>query len=337
MAIVVIVIVIIVAGAYATLSLTTHSTTSTTSTTTSSTSSFSSTSSSTTSSASSGSSTISIGMIAPLSGSNQAWGVLQVDGAQLAVNQINANGGVLGKQLKLVTQDEGASSATAITAAQILVSQDGVNFIIGPGLSGDVSAVLPFTYQNKVIEIITSASSDAIMTPPANHYLFRVGISDQGIAFYLVQWLKMIGAKGTVAYEAENYLYTSEIYNETQAYLANQTGITLLAPDYYPGTATDYSAAINKIAAEKPAAVLVVMSSTNSVDFQKQYAANPITATIPVNSADGLLDIPQNAQSVEAAVQGGMNNTFISFHLGSTPNFFSGLVRSRGFVTRFGE
>ena len=74
-------------------------------------------------------------MIAPLSGSNQAWGVLQVDGAQLAVNQINANGGVLGKQLKLVTQDEGATSATAITAAQILVSQDGVNFIIGPGLS----------------------------------------------------------------------------------------------------------------------------------------------------------------------------------------------------------
>lgn len=250
-----------------------------------------------------------IGMITPLSGTNAVDGALTVDGAQLAVNYINSHGGVLGRNLKLITQDEGSSTSTTVSAAQVLVKSDGVKFLIGPFFSGDVAAVLPLTYSNKVIEILTVSSEDSLMAPPLNTYLFRTTLSDYGYAQLAIQWLKIVNASNAV-YLAEDYAYAHEVGNDTKV-LASQAGINITSLSYYPDTATDYSSAINQIASSKPSAVIVVMEGSNGIDFQKQYSANPVTSKIPILNLESLLDEPSQAAAVDSSVPGGMQYVFL--------------------------
>ena len=269
---------------------------------------------------------ITIGMITPLSGTFQPDGIMVQYGAQLAINQINANGGVLGRPLKLVAQDEGSTTAETVNAAQVLVSDYNASFIIGPFFSGDVKSVLPTTYSHKVVEILSVSGVDSLMVSPQNQYLFRTTLDDYGGAQMLVQWLKMIGAKN-VMFEGEDYLYVHETYNQTSQ-LASAAGITLQPADYYPGDATDYSSAINKIATNKPDAVIVIMEGTNGIDFQKQYVANPITSKIPVLHYYSLLADVSNDQSIDAAVPNGMNGTFLGLTTYPTN-------QTQSFITQF--
>jgi len=268
-----------------------------------------------------------IGLEAPLSGSYAPSGEQVLQGAELAVAQINSRGGVLGHPLKIIAQDEGPTTSTAIQAAQILVTQDHVQFLIGPYWSGDVAAVMPYLYQHHVLEILTVSAVDSFMTPPYNAYTFRVGEDDHQNALLGVAFLNMTHA-GTFVYLGEDYLWTHEVYNFTLQMLP-QYGVnsTLLWAAYYPGTATDYSSAIARIAATHPGAVLVYMSGENSVDFIKQYVSNPATRNIPVLLVDTPLILPSYAQSVQAAVPGGINYVFIGapsdYVPGVTDKFFA--------------
>jgi len=252
---------------------------------------------------------IKIGLITPLSGIYAPDGTQVQQGAQMAVDQINAAGGLLGEQIQIFAQDEGATTSDTVNAAQILVNQQNVSFMIGPYFSGDVKATLPITTANKIVQILTVSSLDALMVPPQNQYLFRVTLPDSGYATMALSWLALVHAKSFV-YEAEDYGYAHEI----GGFLTNQSasaGVTMLSADYFPDSATDYSSAINKIASLKPDAVVVVMEGTNGLDFQKQYGGNPAVNTIPIFHLETLLILPTNAQSINAAVPGGINNVFV--------------------------
>jgi len=252
---------------------------------------------------------IPIGMVAPISGTFAEAGKWAVNGAQLAVEELNASGGVLGKQLRLVVQDEGQSTDTAISATQMLVQQEGVKFLIGPYWSGDVAAVLPLTSQNKIIQILTVSSLDALMVPPQNTYLFRVTLPDSGYAKAIVEWLKLIGAQ-KYAYLAEDYKYAHEVGDFSKKF-ASEAGIQCVFEGYYPGTATDYTVPINQVVAAKPDATVVIMEGTNGIDFQKQYSMNKEASKIPVLHFETLLIDSRQASSVEAANPGGMNYVFV--------------------------
>jgi branched-chain amino acid transport system substrate-binding protein len=252
---------------------------------------------------------IKIGLITPLSGIYAPDGMQVQQGAQVAADELNAAGGIMGRQVQIFAQDEGAKTSDTVNAAQILVNQQQVNFMIGPYFSGDVKAVLPITTSNKIVQILTVSSLDSLMVPPQNQYLFRVTLPDSGYAVMTIAWLNMIHAKSFV-YEAEDYGYAHEI----GSFLTNQSasaGLTMLSADYFPDTATDYSSAINKIATLKPDGVVVVMEGTNGIDFQKQYGANPAVNKIAIFHLETLLILPTNAQSINAAVPNGVNDVFV--------------------------
>ncbi|HUK50510.1 MAG TPA: ABC transporter substrate-binding protein [Terriglobales bacterium] len=252
---------------------------------------------------------IKIGLITPLSGIYAPDGMQVQQGAQVAADELNAAGGIMGQQVQILAQDEGSTTSDTVNAAQILVNQQQVNFMIGPYFSGDVKAVLPITTGQKIVQILTVSSLDSLMVPPQNKYLFRVTLPDSGYAVMALAWLSMIHAKSFV-YEAEDYGYAHEI----GGFLTNQStssGMNMLSSDYFPDTATDYSSAINKIASLKPDGVVVVMEGTNGIDFQKQYGANPAVNKIPIFHLETLLILPTNAQSINTAVPGAINNVFV--------------------------
>ncbi len=236
-----------------------------------------------------------------------ALGTQEIDGAQLAINEINAGGGVLGKQLKLITQDE-AGSQGATGAVNILVQQDHVQFLLGPFYSGEVESVLPTTYSSKVVELLISASLDTLLRPPQNSYLFMVNLDDNGSAFQAAQWLQMIHAKSYV-YVAEDYIYAHEVGNQTVKLLSG-TGITAAgSPIFVPGSATDYSSTISKIIGDNPSAIVVDMSGSNAITFDKQYSINPSTAKIPILFIWSILTGSSYVQSIGPS----SNMTFVGF------------------------
>jgi len=249
---------------------------------------------------------INIGIIAPLTGIGANHGAAMVNGFKLAAEEINGQGGVLGRRLNLIVQDEDDSSDMAGKAADLLISQYNVFAILGHYWTGGVSATMG--YKPMPIDIQTAASADFLMnnviTDPTDYNgMFRVGFSDSSMAFLAANWVTQIINAKTVWYVAEDYQWAHEVHD----FLLNSTssnGVTIAAADYFQSSTTDYTAEVAKIALAKPDATVVIMSGTNGIYFYKQYAANPATKKIPIFSVYTEFQRADIVQSTETAQPG---------------------------------
>ena len=102
------------------------------------------------------------GMLAPMSGSESAFGDYLKNGATLAVEEINAAGGVNGSKIELITEDDGCDPTSAVAAANKLVSQ-GVIASVGGYCSGATLPTLPIFLAAKVPMVIPAANSNALV------------------------------------------------------------------------------------------------------------------------------------------------------------------------------
>src|SRR5581483_10847464 len=104
---------------------------------------------------------VKIGTIWSLSGPGAGIGKLDQQGATLAVSQVNAEGGMQGRCIKLVVTDDGTNPTTAAQDVRQLIDQERVQFIVGPFFSSNSLASMPYMNQNKIININESALPDA--------------------------------------------------------------------------------------------------------------------------------------------------------------------------------
>lgn len=143
---------------------------------------------------------IKIGYMATLTGEGATWGQHERDGALLAIKEINAKGGVLGRPLELVCYDIKGKPEEAVNAIRRLIHDDKVVVIGGSNYSGVQLAVAPIADKGQVPVIATSATNPAVTVDPntgkVRPYMFRIAYTDpyQGrvIADYLI---KKCGAK----------------------------------------------------------------------------------------------------------------------------------------------
>ena len=118
---------------------------------------------------------IKIGFPMPLSGPASVYGVPVTKGAQMAVQEINASGGVLGRKLELLTRDSKASADEAVRLARELIIKDNVDFLSGTLTSAEAPAVSTIAKENKIV-FIAPTSKTIQLTSPANlhPYIFRL-------------------------------------------------------------------------------------------------------------------------------------------------------------------
>jgi len=135
--------------------------------------------------------TIKIGVSAPITGDHAADGSFMTKGIKLAVSEINKNGGVLGKNLELVVEDDQAIQNVTVNAVNILMSEK-VVAVIGPHYSTSVQATDPIFAKNK-IPYLTGGTSVALENV-GDPYFFRVRCADDlvapSVAKYAVETLK---------------------------------------------------------------------------------------------------------------------------------------------------
>ena len=135
--------------------------------------------------------TLKIGALVTLSGAGAAWGQALLYGAELAADDVNAKGGleVGGKKYKIevIPYDDKYQSGEAVTAANRLVSDDKVKYIIGPMGSAPALAVQPITEREKVVIMTLGFTSKALS--PEKPYSFRPNLTTEETSYPIIAWL----------------------------------------------------------------------------------------------------------------------------------------------------
>ncbi len=148
-----------------------------------------------------------IGMLFDYTGSLAEFGPNMETGAQLAIKQINAAGGVLGQDVELIKADSGTNPQVATEAATRLINVEGVQAIVGSLSSGVTIAVAEgVAVPNKVIMISPASTSPALSDVEDDDFLFRTTLSDAAQGLVLAQWAKEEGyTKAATTYTNNAY------------------------------------------------------------------------------------------------------------------------------------
>jgi branched-chain amino acid transport system substrate-binding protein len=152
--------------------------------------------------------TIKIGFPIPLSGPTAVYGKPILAGAQMAVAEINAKGGVLGKKFELLSRDSKANADEAVRLSRELIIKDSVDFLVGTLTSAEAPAVSTVAKENKIVFIAPTSKSTILTDPQHIHpYIFRVASNTdvEGLAgaTLMARWKDV----KTVATIAPDYAY----------------------------------------------------------------------------------------------------------------------------------
>ncbi|MBM7710342.1 ABC transporter substrate-binding protein [Enterococcus lemanii] len=145
--------------------------------------------------------TIKVGLNLELSGGTAGYGIQEKEGIELAVEKINAEGGILGKQVELVIKDNKSDNNEAASVAASLATNDKVVAIIGPATSGATKATIPNITKAQVPVITPSGTDDAVTLngDKVQEYVFRSCFQDSFQGVILAKYAQdELGAKNVV-------------------------------------------------------------------------------------------------------------------------------------------
>ncbi|MFB6609405.1 branched-chain amino acid ABC transporter substrate-binding protein [Agromyces sp. NPDC056379] len=194
---------------------------------------------------------IKIGMLAPFSGSESAFGEYMQNGAQLAVNEINADGGVLGRDLELLVEDDACDATTAVSGANKLVT-DGIVASVGGYCSGATLPTLPIFDEAGIPMVIPAANSNELVDQGLPGVFLINGTGDQQ-AEAAVTYAKQIGATN-VAVVDDATSYSADLAGAFTEQ-ATAAGLDVVVSETVTPGENDYSAVATTLATEQPALV----------------------------------------------------------------------------------
>ncbi len=191
-------------------------------------------------------------------------------GLQLAVEEINARGGVLGKKLTVITKDDGGKPADAVTAANELVSRDEVAMIAGGFFSNVGLALADYAKQKKVFYLAGEPLTDAMVWSGGNRYTFRLRPSNYMQAAMLAEEAAKLPAKrwATIAPNYEYGQSAVKVFKEILS--AKRPDIEWVGEQWPPQGKIDAGPVIQAIAALRPDAILNVTFGPDLVKLVRE-------------------------------------------------------------------
>ncbi len=213
--------------------------------------------------------TLKIGVPVGLSGANSVVAPSVVQAAELAVAEINAAGGVLGKQLELVVADDGSGAQGAQKAFDSLVFQKEVDVLISMETSAARNAGLPIVNRGKVPYIYTSFYEGRSCSP---WMYVNAWVPEQQVAPIVDHFMGAEGAK-TFFLIGSDYAFGRGMLDFTKKYIETKGG-EVLGEEYLPMDGTDWTAIISKLKSENPDALITsTAGGAPNVTLTKQLRA----------------------------------------------------------------
>jgi branched-chain amino acid transport system substrate-binding protein len=191
-------------------------------------------------------------------------------GWQLAVEEVNASGGINGKKLVVISKDDGGKPADAQTAANELVSSENVAILCGTFLSNIGLAVSDFAYQKKVFFLAAEPLTDAITWSKGNRYTFRLRPSNYMQAAMLAEAAAELPAKRWATI-APNYEYGQSAVGVFKKLMSEKRpDIQWVDEQWPPFNKIDAGPVVQALAAANPEAILNVTFGADLVKFVRE-------------------------------------------------------------------
>lgn len=220
---------------------------------------------------------IKIGVNQPLTGPFAASGNYIVEGAELAVKEINANGGVLGEQIELVIEDNKSNPTEAAAVAEKLIVSDKVPVMMGAWGSSLTLAAMPKLMQYEVPMLVETSSSSKI-TRQGNPYVFRISPPSWVEAQLFKKYLPQFDIK-KVDFLAINNDWGIGTINDFSEALEKE-GIEVGLKEMMDQGAQDLSAQLSKIKASDSDTIIVTTAVEQLTLLLKQASSLGITKQI---------------------------------------------------------
>ena len=213
-----------------------------------------------------------IGHLTPRTGFLGPLGEYAVQAADLAVEEINAKGGVLGRKIDLVKEDS-VNPQTASTKAERLIERDKVLCIVGEISSASCLAIAQVAQRTKNLYINTGGNSDALRGSNCNKYMFHVESQNS-------MYVKTVGralmaknmVKGKKWYSlTADYAFGHDLLKVAKRFMEANGG-QFAADELVPTDFSDFSTILTKIRNAKPDMVVSNLAGVQITNFLKQYA-----------------------------------------------------------------
>jgi branched-chain amino acid transport system substrate-binding protein len=213
---------------------------------------------------------IKLGVVFIMSGKMGGYGKHGMQAIQLAMDEINARGGILGRKVEAIFEDDELKVDKGVQITKKFITQDKVDFIIGPTSSGVALAMAEIVEQHKKILVLTQSATNSLTDAKFNRYMFSTlsnAMMHSRAGAYLMaskpykRWM-CIGP---------GYSYGYESWNSFKAKLKELRPDVEIVGELWPKlTEPDYTSFIQKIIEAKPEAIWSPLWGMDAVTFIKQ-------------------------------------------------------------------
>jgi len=233
---------------------------------------------------------VKIGLDNPLTGTFAALGKNELIGAQLALDQINANNGILGRKVELLVEDStSGDTATAVQKADKLIDRDKVDFLIGNINSALAQAMANESNQKGKFHIVPGGHTDSVTGKQCHWNVFRVcnttrmetnSVSKLLLSSYGKKWY----------FITTDYAFGHSLQEGFEASLKEASG-TELGADYTPLGTTDFSANLIKAQSTNPDAIILLLAGDDMINCLKQAVQFGLNQKIHIAGAQQELEV----------------------------------------------
>ena len=198
-----------------------------------------------------------IGVMESATGPGETYGTVAIQAKQMAVEEINAAGGINGRMIELIVEDSKCSAQDAITAYNKLTDVDGVKIILGTSCSGAMLGAAPLAEKDGVVMFSGLATNPDIAE--AGDYIFRTSLNDAqlGIDTGNLLWADGIRKLATIS---ESTDYAEGVRRTTVEQFENRGG-EVVGEERYASDATDFRTSLTKLLNAEPDALHIAAQS----------------------------------------------------------------------------
>ena len=229
-------------------------------------------------------------------------------GATLAVEEINAKGGVMGRKLEAFFADNKAQPGEAVSAVRKLVDVDQVDVIIGQTHSGACLGAMPVVKELGVPMVIEACSHPqirALSGKGGNEWTFRVALDDEIMAYTFARYMARQGVKSSSILAMNNDFGRGAANAYDAAF--KKANVKLLSTEFFDPGQPDYRPVLTRLKRANPETILAVILASDGAPFMRQFRELGLTQRVfsrgSLGSAEFLYQVRDNPKIGDGVIE----------------------------------